>query len=121
MQKKGSVKGSIEGLQRRYMRLVERLGKTSLILQGTILPRTIVRPDPKDPGKKKTLGPYYQWTFKQAGKTTTVNLTPSQAKAYQKAIDNQRRMERIIQEMRQLSLRILEDSTVSVKRRKHQN
>ena len=121
MQKKGSVKGSIEGLQRRYMRLVERLGKTSLILQGTILPRTIVRPDPKDPGKDKTLGPYYQWTFKKTGKTITVNLTAPQARAYQKAIDNHRRMESIIQEMRELSLRILEESTPGVRRRKPRN
>lgn len=121
MQKKRSAKGSIEGLHRRYTRLVERVGKTGLILQGTILPRTIVQPDPKDPGKEKTLGPYYQWTFKKTGKTITVNLTASQAKTYQKAIDNHRRMERIIQEMRELSLQILEASTVSVKRRKHQN
>ena len=121
MQKKRSAKGSIEGLQRRYTKLVERVGKTGLILQGTILPRTIVQPDPKDPGKEKTLGPYYQWTFKKTGKTITVNLTASQAKTYRKAINNHRKMERIIQEMRELSLQILEASTVSVKRRKHQN
>jgi hypothetical protein len=121
MQKKTSAKGSIEGLERRYARLVERLGKTGLILQGTILPRTIVQPDPKHPGKEKTLGPYYQWTFKRAAKTVTVNLSASQAKTYQKAIDNHRRMETILQEMRELSLRILEETTVGVRRRKPRN
>lgn len=118
MEKKRSASRSVEALQRRYTRLVERLGRTGLVLQGTITERTIVRPDLKDPGEEKTFGPYYQWTFKQAGKTTTVNLTASQAKAYQKAIDNHRSMERIIREMRELSRRTLEERTVSVRRRK---
>jgi hypothetical protein len=121
MQKKGSAKRSVEALQRRYARLVERLGKTALILQGTITERTIVQADPKNPKKQKIYGPYYQWTFKLAGKTTTVNLTASQAKAYQRAIDNQRKMETMIQEMRELSLRILQDSTVGVRKRKPRN
>lgn len=117
MQKKRSV----EVLERRYAKLVERLGKTALILQGTITERTILRADLQDPRREKAYGPYYQWTFKQTGKTTTVNLTASQAKAYQKAIDNHHGMAKIIQQMRDLSLRILEETTVGVKRRKARN
>jgi hypothetical protein len=120
MQKR-SARGSVERLQRRYTRLVERLGKTGLILQGTILDRTIVQPHPKDPGKEKTLGPYYQWTFKRAGKTITVNLSASQAKTYRKAIANHRRMEKILRQMREMSLQILEATTAGVRRKKHQN
>ena len=120
MQKKGSAKRSVERLERQYARLVERLAKTALILQGTITERTIVRADLQDPQREKTYGPYYQWTFKQTGKTTTVNLAASQAKAYQKAIDNHRRMARIIQQMRELSLRILEETTAGVRRKKPQ-
>jgi hypothetical protein len=109
---------SLKALKQRYVLLAARLGKLGLVLQGTITKRSIVREDSADPGREKTYGPYYQWTRKQRGKTITINLTASQAKIYQKAIDNNRKMEKIIKEMRALSLQICEDSTDSVKRRK---
>ena len=105
-------------MERRYARLTVRLGKLGFVLQGTITERSIARPDPKNPKKEKTYGPYYQWTFKQKGKTVTVNLTASQAKTYQRAIDNHRKMEETIEAMRVLSLKILEVRTVGVKKRK---
>ncbi len=105
-------------MQRRYARLTSRLSKLGFVLQGTITERTIVRADPQAPGKEKTYGPYYQWTFKRTGKTVTVNLTASQAKTYQRAIDNHRRMEKIFEEMRTLSLKILEAKTQGVRKRK---
>ena len=112
-------KGSSEQLlRRRYDRLAARLGKIGLVLQGTITRRTIEREDPNAPGRQKTYGPYYQWTRKQRGKTVTVNLTASQAKVYQRAIDNHRKMEEILQKMRVLSLQICEATTKSVKKRK---
>ncbi len=105
-------------MQRRYARLTARLAKLGLVLQGTITERTMRRPDPQAPGKDKTYGPYYQWTFKRKGKTATVNLTASQAKSYQRAIDNHRKMEETLEEMRTLSLEILEAKTQGVKKRK---
>jgi len=59
--------------------------RMGLVLQGTITPRSIPRPDPDAPDRIKIDGPYYQWTFKQAGKTVTVNLTAAQARVYQKS------------------------------------
>jgi hypothetical protein len=109
---------SLRTLRQRYAVLATRLGKLGLVLQGTITKRTIVRQDPDNPGKEKAYGPYYQWTRKQRGKTVTVNLTASQAKTYQKAIDNHRKMEKIINEMRALSLQICEATTKGVKKRK---
>jgi hypothetical protein len=105
-------------LRRRYDRLAARLGKIGLVLQGTITERTIEREDPAAPGKQKIYGPYYQWTWKRRGKTVTVNLTASQANVYQKAIDNHRKMEKIVKEMRELSLKICEATTQGVKKRK---
>ena len=105
-------------MEKRYRRLTARLAKLGLVLQGTITRRTMVRDDPKAPGKQKTYGPYYQWTFKRMGKTVTVNLTASQAKTYQRAIDNHRKMEKILEEMRALSLEILEDKTQGGRKRK---
>ena len=107
-------------MQKRYTQLTTRLSKLGLVLQGTITKRTITRPDPKAPKKQKTYGPYYQWTFKRAGKTVTVNLTASQAKTYQRAINNHRKMEKITEQMRTLSLKILEAKTQGVKKRKSQ-
>lgn len=105
-------------MEGRYARLTQRLAKLGPVLQGTITQRTIVRPDPQSPRKEKSYGPYYQWTFKRSGKTVTVNLTAAQAKTYQRAIDNHRKLETIIEEMRVLSLEILEAKTTGVKKRK---
>lgn len=105
-------------MERRYARLAARLAKTGTVLQGSIAERTIVRPDPGAPGKEKAYGPYYQWTFKRQGRTVTVNLSASQAKTYQRAIDRNREMEKTIEEMRTLSLEILEARTKGVKKRK---
>ena len=113
-----NIDRSTEALRRHYTRLATRLSQIGLILQGTITERTIVRPAPSTRRKKKTYGPYYQWTWKRQGRTVTVNLTPSQAKAYQEAIDNHRQLEKMVREMRRLSLRVLEATTPSVKKRR---
>ena len=108
---------AVDRLRGRYARLANRLGKARLLLQGTITQRSLVRPTASTPKKKKRYGPYYQWTWKRQGKTVTVNLTATQAKAYQRAIDNHRKLERRLGEMRALSLQILQATTVAVKRR----
>lgn len=110
----------VDELNRRYRRLARTLAAPGRLLQGTITAREMLRPDPQAPDRKKTYGPYYQWTFKQKGKTTTVNLTSTQAKLYQKAINNHRRLEKTIQEMRTLSRQIYEQTTTGVKKRKRQ-
>ena len=110
---------AIEALRRRYARLAGQLGKLDLVLQGTIRPRTIVRPDPASPRREKTYGPYYQWTWKDQGKTITVNLTAPQANAFGKAIASHQKLENTIGEMRAVSLRILQATTRGVEKRKH--
>jgi hypothetical protein len=107
-----------EPMRRRYARLVARLAKIGWVLQGTIHERLDRRPDPRAPSKKKTYGPYYQWTFKHNGKTITVNLSPSQARTYQKAISNHRKVKNLLKEMRALSREFLEATTKGVKKRK---
>jgi hypothetical protein len=109
---------SIPKIKRRYRRLALRLAKLGPVLQGTITQRAITREDPDRPGKKKTYGPYYQWTWKKKGKTVTINLSASQAKTYQRAIDRHRELEETLDEMRLLSLAYLEKSTKGVAKRK---
>jgi len=108
----------VEKMEKRYLRLTTRLAKLGPVIQGTITERTILREDPKEPGTQRAYGPYYQWTFKQHGKTVTVNLSPSQAKAYQRAINNHRKLEETTQKMRELSQQILEKTTTGVVKRK---
>ena len=74
------------------------------MLHSTITERIIVRDSPDGDGKKKEYGPYYQWTWKRAGKTVTVNLSASQAKVYQKAIEEHRKMEGLLDQLRAASL-----------------
>ena len=101
----------VKALERRYRKVAAGLVATGPVLQGTITERTIERED-------RTYGPYYQWTFKREGKTVTVNLSKSQASLFQKAIDNNRDLEKTIDEMRRLSLEICEAKTEGVEKRK---
>jgi Family of unknown function (DUF6788) len=107
----------VRNLQEQYRRLREEIAQVGLIALGTITPRMITRPDPQDRRKKKTYGPYYQWTYKVQGKTVTVNLTQKQTLEFQKAIDNQRRLEAILGRMLQVSRAILLGTTVGVRTR----
>jgi hypothetical protein len=104
-------------LCRRLQRLADRLGKAEWVLVGTILPRRIPA---RHGASRKRLGPYYQWTFKEAGKTVTVNLSASQVKLFQRAIDRQRQVEQILEQMRHLSRQFLDATTHGVTKRKSQ-
>jgi len=76
-----------------------------------------LRPDPEDRRKKKSYGPYYQWTCKKLGRTVTVNLTASPAKEFKKVIATHRKLEQLLSEMRRVSLQILEQSGPGVVKR----
>ena len=105
-------------MQKTMDKLKEKLAGTGLLLQGTIAERNIQR---GTGSKKKNYGPYYQWTFKQGGKTATVNLSASQVEEFQKAIDNNKKIEAVMEDVRNLSREILELSTQGVIRIKHNN
>jgi uncharacterized iron-regulated protein len=100
-----------------YEKLKKELAGVGLIAQGTIIPRHITKPDPSDRRKKKSYGPYYQWTMKIKARTVTINLSPSQMREFKKAISNNRKLENTLTRMRELSLQILNESTVGVPKR----
>ena len=105
-------------LKKRYERLAARLVELGPIVQGTITERTITKKGPRNPDSPKTIGPYYQWTFKRDAKTVTVNLSATQVKPFQRAIDNNRNLETVLTQMRELSRLILEATTHGVQKRK---
>lgn len=108
----------VAGIREKFRRRAERLAVTGLVLQGTITERVITRNRRKDGEAARSFGPYYQWTFKQAGKTVTVNLTFEQAQLVRDAIENNRKAEKSLEEMRRISWQLLEATTSGVKRRK---
>jgi len=105
--------------ERRYRELAEGLAEIGLISSGSITrrytrcgtPGCRCHADPPQPH-----GPYHQWTAKVNGKTVTRRLTDQEAKLYQEWIANDRRMRRLIKQMRQIAakageLKIKEAST----------
>jgi len=50
-------------------------------------------------------GPYWQWTKRMAGKTSTRRLTEAEAILYQQWIDNRRRVLQLLDEMEEVSWR----------------
>jgi len=106
-----------EDLRRELQELASRLAATGPILQGSITERVIPRRVGTGKAREKTYGPYYQWTYKSAGKTVTVNLTAKQAKLFGEAIKNNRTVENILRKMRELSRQLCEQSTAGVKKR----
>ncbi|MHB1583620.1 MAG: DUF6788 family protein [Acidimicrobiales bacterium] len=92
--------------ERRYRELAEQLASIGLIASGSVLQRYThctsagcrCHADPPQPH-----GPYYQWTAKVNGKTVTRRLSASEAALYKEWIDNDRKMRRLIAQMRQLA------------------
>ncbi|MCX7013821.1 MAG: hypothetical protein NTW86_14930 [Candidatus Sumerlaeota bacterium] len=105
-------------LRQRFARLKAALGEADLMVQGSILRRIIRRDDPQTPGTTKDYGPYYQWTRKRQGRTVLQNLTAGQAQAYGRAIRENQRLEKILAQMRDVSLKLLDLTTSGVKKRR---
>jgi len=111
-------KSELQALRKRHGKLLTQLSATGLVLQGTITERTITKKKSEGRGEVRTLGPYYQWTFKREGKTVTVNLSKAQTRRFQKAINENTKVEGILKQLRGVSRDILEVSTKGVERRK---
>jgi hypothetical protein len=87
----------LTALQQDYERLRQGLAQIGYISQGSVLDRSRLR--------HPRFG--YQWTRKVKGKTVTVALTQQEFEALSQAIANQRKLNRTIRQMEQISRRIL--------------
>jgi alkanesulfonate monooxygenase SsuD/methylene tetrahydromethanopterin reductase-like flavin-dependent oxidoreductase (luciferase family) len=96
----------LENHERRYRELAAQLADIGLISSGTITrrytrcttPGCKCRAEPPQPH-----GPYWQWTRKVDGKTVTRRLTAAEADLYREWIANDRRMRRLIDQMRTIA------------------
>lgn len=97
-----------EQLQARYERLKAKLTQLGPIAVGSITRRMDRRRSASAPGGWVERGPYYQWTWKEKGKTRTRNLNAEQARVIGRAIKNHRQLEKIILQMRDVSHKLHE-------------
>jgi hypothetical protein len=101
----------LAGYERRYRELAGQLAGVGLIYSGSITRRYTRCGTPgckchADPPEMH--GPYYQWTAKENGKTVTRRLNVTEVELYQEWIDNDRQLRRILQQMRQIAVKVAE-------------
>ena len=94
--------------QRQYERLRQSLAHIGYISQGSVLDRSTL--------KRPRTG--YQWTCKVARKTITLSLSQQQYDSLKQAVQNERRLWKIIQKMEQISRQILFGTLPDTHRRK---
>lgn len=92
----------------RYELLQKELTDLPWILQGTVV---------ETPPKSLTARATYTWTRKVRAKTITVSLSPEQAIAFRSAIAANRRVERALIEMREVSQDVLMNSLPRARKR----
>lgn len=94
-------------LARQYRQLQRQLTTLGYLSQGSVFERT--------PGQQ---GSRYVWTRKVRAKTVTVALSQQQFQWLCQAVANQRKLDKILQQMQTLSRQILFQTVPGVVRRK---
>ena len=95
---------------KRFHEMKATLSKLGYFSKGTVLARMIKCGKPKcacgsDP--KKRHGPYYEWTYKEDGKTVNVRLTSESATYFQAAVKQHRKLKSILTRLEKLSRQAL--------------
>ena len=100
-----------ERLAKRYIKLQSQLTQTGYICKGTVMPlyRKCGKPNcgcKEDPQMQH--GPYHIWTRKEKGKTVTRSLSKKQADCCSEYIENFKKMESIVEDMKKISIQVIE-------------
>ena len=82
----------IQNLKARYRALASRIGSFEALSQGSVMPQ---------PPRA------WRWTRKISGKTVSLGLTPAKAEKMKKAIANHRILDEIIEEMREITQKLI--------------
>ena len=99
---------ALERCQRDFDQLKAELAKLGFVLPGSVAERRMTCGKPScrcrdDPEARH--GPYIQWTWNTKGHTFSAYLDSEQAALCKEWIQNTRRLQRLIAQMRQLSLK----------------
>jgi hypothetical protein len=96
--------------EQRYRELKQQLQEMGFVCVGSLQTRYLPCGNPtcrchQDPAKRH--GPYHYWTRKVKGRTVTVLLKQQQVPLYREWIQNNRRLDDLVQEMRRISAQVL--------------
>ncbi|MFN7924870.1 MAG: DUF6788 family protein [Bryobacteraceae bacterium] len=99
-----------EPLEQRFQQLKQELAQLEYFTKGTVLSRMVKCGKAQcachtQPSKRH--GPYYEWTYKQGGKTVNVRLSPPSAAIYRAAAKQYRRLKATLARMERLSRQAL--------------
>lgn len=95
MKKKCLTPREMQQLKKRYGQLASQLGSFESLSQGSVMPQP--------PNA-------WRWTRKVRGKTVTRGLLPEKAQEMKRAIANHRAMDKIIDEMREITQKLILES-----------
>src|SRR5438094_6631908 len=99
--------GALRRCQADYDAAKARLAHVGFLCEGSLAEIYTCCRNPNcrcaDPARRH--GPYWQLTWKQAGKTVSRRLSAEEARLYAEWIDNRRTLESVIQEMKNVSRR----------------
>jgi len=99
---------SLAALKAQYRRLRQSLARPGYLSQGSVLQRSVAAS-----GRSG-----YQWTRKVAQKTVSVALSQPQFEAMKRAVANERKLWKTVQEMERVSRQIIFASASDTRRRK---
>ena len=94
----------------RYLALKKEVQAVGFVCQGSITKRLLECGTAGcrcHQAPENRHGPYHYWTRKSKGKTVGMKLTEDEIPLYREWIDNNRRLGRLLQEMRDVSRRAL--------------
>jgi len=91
----------------RFERLKRRILKLGFVRPGSLVRRYMPcgNSSCRCMGRPPQLhGPYYQWTYKIAGRTRSLRLSPEQARLCRRWARNHKQLKRLVRQMERLSL-----------------
>ena len=99
---------ALRRIQVKYEQIMSEIDEIGFVVQGSVTDRWKKCGKPAcrchdDPDEWH--GPYYQWSWKSDGQTSSVSLTKEQATLCRQWIKNNRKLETTIKRLRKLSLR----------------
>jgi hypothetical protein len=100
----------VRACEQRYRELKQELQEVGFVCVGSLQTRYLPCGNPscrchQDVAKRH--GPYHYWTRKVKGRTVTLLLKQEQVQLYREWIQNNRRLENLVREMRRISAQVL--------------
>jgi hypothetical protein len=100
------LKQRLRQCQQEYRRIKARIGAVGFICEGSLVQRWMPCGKPNcrcsaDPDQRH--GPYWQLSWKEAGRTVSRRLSPEHARLYLQWIANRRELESLVRQMQAVS------------------